>query len=789
LIAVALVMLLACCGGGQTASLVTPPTIRGMVLSFPPGAAPAGLPNALVYVADGATGAAIDNASVTVNGVAMNYNRSPAHLQYEGAVAVNPGSPVTLVVTVNGNAYTATATQPTSYPTLSSPAPGATWGTASANSVSWTGGAPVTNTSYLLGALDANDPAGGTAYFQALALSVNSYSIPAYSLTIGNKDLIIGITNAAPVPNASGSSNLVAGGFSYVPIAVNQGATPPPKTLVSLAVTPNAPSLVAGTTAQLNATGTYSDNSTQNLTTQVTWSATNPAVATVGATGLVSAVGVGTTTVSVSLGNVAGAAAVTVYQTLALQVSSVTPASAVAGASVYSQVTATFNQAVTPNSTVPNALSSGGFSLTQNGMAVTGSLTLNNTYDTLTFTPAASLLPNTQYMATLTTGIQNQAGTSLASNYSWTFTTENAYFKDYVAQQTDAMPEAVAIGDVNGDGRNDVVITTSTSRSLFNTAPAYQAEVYLQDATGNLLPPVLYPTGGSGNCPLLAVDIGDVNGDGRKDVVVGTTTCGMDVLLQAADGTLQPRIHYASTDANKIRIADINQDGRMDVVGAGGWSANSVSVWLQDAAGNLGAPAKYGVQLSGAVDLEVGDINHDGRPDIVVMSAAWGDPDLEVLTQTATGAFSPHTDYNIGATPNVSSLAIGDINGDNLIDAVVTYSDNISLSRIGVFLQNGLGTLNAEVGHLSADGPTAVAISDVNNDGRQDVIVLHHGWRRLGVYEQLADGTLQAEHLYRRPADTSFNPQSLAVGDINGDGKVDAVSIDTTYGLVINYHY
>ncbi len=785
-------MLLASCGGGsggQPAAPATPPTIRGMVLSFPPGAAPAGLPNALVYVADGASGAAIANASVTVNGVAMNYNSSPAHLQYEGAVSVNPGSPVTLVVTVNGKTYTATATQPTSYPTLSSPAAGAVWGTASANSVSWTGGAPVANTSYLLGALDANDPAGGTAYFQALALSVNSYSIPAYSLTPGNKDLIIGITNAAQVPNTSGNSNLVVGGFNYVPIAVNQGATAPPKTLVSLAVTPNAPSVVAGTTAQLNATGTYSDNSTQDLTTQVTWSAANPAVATVGATGLVSAVGVGTATISVSLGNVAGAAAVTVYQTLALQVSSVAPASAVTGASVYSQVTATFNQAVTPSSTLPNALSSGGFSLTQNGLPVAGSLTLNNTYDTLTFTPAASLLPNTQYVATLTTAIQNQAGASMASNYTWSFTTENAYFKDYVAQQTDATPEAVAIGDVNGDGRNDVVITTSASRSLFNSAPAYKAEVYLQDAMGNLLPPVIYSTGGSASCPLLAVDIGDVNGDGKKDVVVGTATCGVDVLLQAANGTLQPPIQYASTDANKIRIADINRDGRMDVVGAGGWGTNSVSVWLQDQAGNLAAPARYGVVLSGAVDLEVGDINHDARPDIVVMSAAWGDPDLEILTQTASGTFNPHTDYNIGATPNVSSLAIGDVNGDNLIDAVVTYSDNISLSRIGVFLQNAQGTLNAEVGQLSSDVPDAVAISDINSDGRQDVIVLHHGWSRLGVYEQLAGGILQAEHLYRRPANTSFNPQSLAIGDINGDGKVDAVSIDTLYGLVINYHY
>ncbi len=145
LIAVALLTLLASCGGGGSGEknpASAPPTILGMLFSFPTGAAPVGLPNALVSVLDGSTGADITNASVTVNGVALNYNSSPTHLEYEGAVSINPGDAVTLIVTVNGKTYTANATQPTSYPTLSTPTPGAAWGTLSSNPVSWTGGAP-----------------------------------------------------------------------------------------------------------------------------------------------------------------------------------------------------------------------------------------------------------------------------------------------------------------------------------------------------------------------------------------------------------------------------------------------------------------------------------------------------------------------------------------------------------------------------------------------------------------------------------------------------------------------
>lgn len=565
-----------------------------------------------------------------------------------------------------------------------------------------------------------------------------------------------------------------------------------PANLISISITPNNPSVVNGNSIQLSATGNYSDNSTQDLTAQAVWTTANPTIATINATGLVSTIANGTTVISATFNNLVGTTAVNVYQILPLQVSSVTPAAASTGVSVYSPITATFNQPVILSSIMPSAIYSGGFTLSQSGVPVATNFSNSNNNDVFTLTPVASLLPNTQYVATLSTNIQDQLNTTLPSNYSWSFTTEYASFKDYTSIQTEAMPVAIAIGDVNSDGKNDVVITTSTSvpRS-FAPVPAneYKVFVYLQDATGNLLPPIKYATGGGVLCPLDGIDIGDVNNDGKLDVVVGNTRCGLDVLLQTVSGTLSPAVHYASTDANKIRIADINKDGLLDVVGVGSLGVNSVSVWLQNPAGTLNAPVRYPVVLSGAVDLEIGDINNDGLTDIVVMSAIWSDPDLQVLTQNIAGTFNLHTDYNIGATPNVSSLALGDINGDNLLDAVVTYSNNTNLSRIGVFAQNTLGTLSPEVGHISKDIPSAIAITDVTSDGRKDVIVLHHGFSSMGVYEQLADGTLQNEHLYLRPANTTFNPQSLAIGDINGDGKPDAVSVDTVYGLVINHHY
>jgi hypothetical protein len=304
-------------GGGTNSPTQSPPLIQGFVLSFPAGtgAAPANLPNAFVSITDGSSGANITNASVTVNGVALTYNSAPTHQEFEGSVSINPGATVTLVVNVGGRTYTASGTEATTYPTISAPASGDTWAVSSINTVTWSGGTPLTNAAYLLGVLDAADPIGGEAYFQAFSTSTTSFAIPAYSLTSGSHDVIVGITTMLPIPNAITSSAIIIGGFNYVPVTVTSGSIPPPvKTLMSIAVTPGNPSIVNGTTVQLTAKGSYSDSSTQDLTTQVIWSSSDITKATVSATGLVTALATGTTTFTATSGTIAGSTQANIFQ-------------------------------------------------------------------------------------------------------------------------------------------------------------------------------------------------------------------------------------------------------------------------------------------------------------------------------------------------------------------------------------------------------------------------------------------------------------------------------------------
>jgi len=441
-------------------------------------------------------------------------------------------------------------------------------------------------------------------------------------------------------------------------------------------------------------------------------------------------------------------------------------------------ISVTFSEDIDPASLDPYSA----FAVSGGGGLVPGSITYSN--KTATFLPAAALNRNTLYTVTLSTAVRDIAGNHLAGAYTFSFTVDPGLFQSYLAFPTGSRPEAVAIGDVNGDGRNDVVMTTSF---YFDAANDYKVFVFLQNADGTLAPPIKYPTGSSYVCMAQTASIGDVDHDGRNDVVIGNSGCGIEVFLQDSGGALGAGVSYPSVDSSRVRIADLNNDGLLDVVGIG-WGTDTASVWLQNAGGTLESPLAYGVLHGGYDDLEVGDVNGDGLPDIVVMSGQlYADPNVGVLTQKAGGGFNAPAYYSVGTDLLSAGVAFGDVNGDSANDVVVTYGGNSPGSKIGVFLQNGSGTLHPVVSHISYDSPKAVEIAEVTGDGRKDVVVVHSGWFALGVYRQLPGGTLQAEEMYAAPYG-SDNPHGLAIGDINGDGQNDIVTTDFGQGLVVFYH-
>jgi hypothetical protein len=351
----------------------------------------------------------------------------------------------------------------------------------------------------------------------------------------------------------------------------------------------------------------------------------------------------------------------------------------------------------------------------------------------------------------------------------------------YQAVATGSHPEAVAIGDVTGDGKNDVVMTTSY---YFDPDNDYKLFVFAQETSGALAAPVKYATnGGYSNAPM-TVGIGDVNNDGRNDVVVGNKGTSIEVFLQDPTGALLPGRTVATPYSLKLRVGDLNGDGLMDVAGIG-WGGTEVGVFLQDSGGSLSLSATYYAPHGGYDDLELGDVNNDGLTDIIVMSGQlYAYDNIAVLTQNGGGTFNPVAYYDLGGNELTKGVGVGDVTGDGKSDVVVSYGGNRPASNIAVFAQTAGGTLDAAMSMASADIPESLDVADLNGDGYPDLVVLHGGWYAAGVYEQNADGSLSAEALHPLPYASHYNPHGLAVGDINSDDAPDIVVADYNNGLV-----
>jgi hypothetical protein len=170
----------------------------------------------------------------------------------------------------------------------------------------------------------------------------------------------------------------------------------------------------------------------------------------------------------------------------------------------------------------------------------------------------------------------------------------------------------------------------------------------------------------------------------------------------------------------------------------------------------------------------MGDLNHDGAPDMVVADA--GSNDVAVFLNSGGGSFPASTTYATGTQP--SAIALGDVNGDGKLDIVVADAGS---NDVSVLLNNGNGTFPASatkygVGHA----PSAIALLDYNGDGKLDIVVANSGDNTVMVLLGNGNGTFQAPITIA----TGTGPNGLAVGNLTGGGNGDMVVTNGNSGSV-----
>jgi hypothetical protein len=324
--------------------------------------------------------------------------------------------------------------------------------------------------------------------------------------------------------------------------------------------------------------------------------------------------------------------------------------------------------------------------------------------------------------------------------------------------RADLWSKAVAAGDLNGDGRTDLVVTNYCGTDA-SCASNGTATIFLANADGTYR---AASTIALGNGPV-AVALADLNGDKKLDLIaLNSADKTLSILSGSGDGAFTTSQRYSlSSSPRAVLVGDFNGDGNPDLAIASdcGQSActqpGSLDIWFGRGDGSLAASASYTVGY-GPISIAAADLRSTGHLDLVVANTC-GDDSTCKSAGTATlfsndgmGKLTQTGEISIGSAP--SAIALGNLSGGGLDLAVAQRGSN----QVAVLHADGKGGFSAPVNYPVGSAPSALAIADVNGDGQPDLAVANSESSTVSVL-YASDGKLQSAASYPVAA----NPVSL----------------------------
>ncbi len=339
-----------------------------------------------------------------------------------------------------------------------------------------------------------------------------------------------------------------------------------------------------------------------------------------------------------------------------------------------------------------------------------------------------------------------------------------------------AIPQSVAIGDLDGDGKPDL----ATANSADNTVSVLRNT----SSIGN----ISYATQlsfSTGSVPQ-SVAIGDLDGDGKPDLAIANQ--GDSTVSVLRNTSTSGSVNFAtqlsfSTGVGSFSVAmgDIDGDGKPDLAIANSGD-DTVSVLRNTStSGNV----NFATQLTFSVgsspqSVVIGDIDGDGKPDLAIANSS--DNTVSVLRNTSTSVninFATQLTFSVGSSPQ--SVVIGDLDGDGKLDlAIANSGDFTNPSTVSVLRNTSTsGNVNFATQLTFATGvaPSSVAIGDLDGDGKPDLAIANSFNNTTSVLRNTS--TSGSINFATQLTFSSFGSFSVAIGDLDGDGKPDLATADS----------
>jgi VCBS repeat protein len=342
-------------------------------------------------------------------------------------------------------------------------------------------------------------------------------------------------------------------------------------------------------------------------------------------------------------------------------------------------------------------------------------------------------------------------------------------------------PGSVVLADVNRDGHLDILVANTESENL---------SVLLGDGKGHFVAAAGSPFA-CGKEPN-DIAVGDFNGDGNLDVVIANTgTPYLTILLGDGKGGFRASAHSpfktpSDPHVHGVAVGDFDGDGKLDVV-TDSWGKNQIVMLTGDGAGNLTGPWwTIDVGKRPYERLRTADFNKDGKMDVVTTDLDQNA--VTILLGDGHGGFREAKGSPFGAGMAPWAVAIDDVNKDGNLDlAVIPYAPDVKDPKqvgMSVLLGDGKGGFRTMRGSpfplAGCAGPDRIAVGDLNGDGFRDVVVSCAQSNSLVFYMGTRDEGFQISSKSLKDIGWS----GLAVGDLNGDGKDDVVVSNNGSGTI-----